>query len=80
MAIGSLEAALNCSASAYATLGRTADYFPADWRLVGAFEALIGFPANRLVDSVHGQHEEPAVQVRAHPTGRLMQAVAVDQA
>ena len=28
---------------AYATLGRTADYFPPDWRLIGALEALIGF-------------------------------------
>ena len=37
------EEALYYSASAYATLGRTADYFPSDWRLVGAFEALIGF-------------------------------------
>ena len=38
-----LEEALFYSASAYATLGRTADYFPPDWRLIGAFEALIGF-------------------------------------
>ena len=38
-----LEEALFYSASAYATLGRTADYFPPDWRLVGAIEALIGF-------------------------------------
>ena len=37
------EEALYYSASAYATLGRTADYFPPDWRLVGAIEALIGF-------------------------------------
>ena len=37
------EEALYFSASAYATLGRTADYFPSDWRLVGAIEALIGF-------------------------------------
>lgn len=37
------EEALYYSASAYATLGRTADYFPSDWRLMGAFEALIGF-------------------------------------
>ncbi|HWH17110.1 MAG TPA: two pore domain potassium channel family protein [Allosphingosinicella sp.] len=42
-AIGSLEEALYYSAAAYATLGRTAEYFPSDWRLVGAFEALIGF-------------------------------------
>ena len=37
------EEALFYSASAYATLGRTAEYFPPDWRLVGAIEALIGF-------------------------------------
>jgi hypothetical protein len=37
------EEALYYSASAYATLGRTADYFPSDWRLLGAIEALIGF-------------------------------------
>lgn len=42
-AIGSLEEALYYSASAYATLGRTADYFPDEWRLIGAIEALIGF-------------------------------------
>ncbi|TFI56415.1 hypothetical protein E2493_20320 [Sphingomonas parva] len=42
-AIGSIEEALFYSASAYATLGRTADYFPADWRLIGAIEALVGF-------------------------------------
>lgn len=42
-ALGSLEEALYYSASAYATLGRTADYFPEDWRLLGAIEALIGF-------------------------------------
>jgi hypothetical protein len=39
----SLEEALYFSASAYATLGRTADHFPQEWRLVGAVEALIGF-------------------------------------
>ena len=39
----SLEEALFYSASAYATLGWTADYFPKDWRIVGALEALIGF-------------------------------------
>jgi hypothetical protein len=38
-----LEKALYYSASAYATLGRTADYFPVTWRLIGAIEALIGF-------------------------------------
>ncbi len=38
-----LERALFYSASAYATLGRTADYFPTTWRLIGAVEALIGF-------------------------------------
>jgi len=42
-AMGALEEALYCSASAYTTLGRTADYFPHDWRLFGAIEALIGF-------------------------------------
>ena len=38
-----LEESLFYSASAYATLGWTADYFPPDWRLIGAVEALIGF-------------------------------------
>lgn len=38
-----VEEALYYSASAYATLGRTADYFPDDWRLIGAVEALYGF-------------------------------------
>ncbi|HEX2804125.1 MAG TPA: hypothetical protein VHN55_09135, partial [Sphingomicrobium sp.] len=38
-----LEEALFYSASAYATLGWTADYFPDSWRLIGAVEALIGF-------------------------------------
>lgn len=42
-AIASLEDALFYSAAAYATLGRTVETFPEDWRLVGAFEALIGF-------------------------------------
>lgn len=42
-AIGSLEAALHLSASAYATLGSTSDYFAQEWRLVVAIEALIGF-------------------------------------
>lgn len=38
-----LEDALYYSASAYTTLGRTADTFPETWRLIGAIEALIGF-------------------------------------
>lgn len=38
-----LEEALFYSASAYATLGWTAEYFPPEWRLIGAFEALVGF-------------------------------------
>lgn len=42
-AMQTAEEALYYSASAYATLGRTADYFPSDWRLMGAIEALIGF-------------------------------------
>jgi voltage-gated potassium channel len=42
-AMQTLEESLYYSASAYATLGRTADYFPPDWRLIGALEALIGF-------------------------------------
>lgn len=42
-AMQDLEEALYYSASAYSTLGRTADYFPTDWRLIGAIEALIGF-------------------------------------
>lgn len=42
-AIGSMEEALYFSASAYATLGRTVDFFPVGWRLVGALEALVGF-------------------------------------
>ncbi|WP_343772342.1 hypothetical protein [Brevundimonas basaltis] len=42
-AMQTVEEALYYSASAYATLGRTADYFPSDWRLIGALEALIGF-------------------------------------
>ena len=42
-ALESLEEALYYSASAYATLGRTAEYFPEDWRLIGALEALVGF-------------------------------------
>lgn len=42
-AMQTLEEALYYSASAYATLGRTAEYFPDNWRLMGAVEALIGF-------------------------------------
>ena len=42
-AISSVEEALYYSASAYATLGRPAEYFPQEWRLIGALEALIGF-------------------------------------
>lgn len=42
-AIGSLEDALYYSASAYATLGRPTDFFPEEWRLIGALEALVGF-------------------------------------
>ena len=42
-AMQTLEEALYYSASAYATLGRTAEYFPTQWRLIGAVEALIGF-------------------------------------
>ena len=46
LAVGALpvlEEALYYSASAYATLGRTAEYFPGEWRILGAIEALIGF-------------------------------------
>ena len=42
-AIHDFEAALYYSAAAYATLGRTVEAFPSAWRLVGAFEALVGF-------------------------------------
>lgn len=42
-AMQTLEEALYYSAAAYATLGRTAEYFPNEWRLIGAIEALIGF-------------------------------------
>ena len=42
-ALQTLEEALYYSASAYATLGRTAEYFPFEWRLLGAIEALVGF-------------------------------------
>ena len=42
-ALDSLEEALYFSASTYATLGRTEEFFPAAWRLLGSLEALIGF-------------------------------------
>ena len=42
-ALGTFEDALYYSASAYATLGPTADHSAEQWRLIGAFEALIGF-------------------------------------
>jgi hypothetical protein len=42
-AIGGLEPALYFSASAYATLGHPDIAFPIEWRLVGAFEGLVGF-------------------------------------
>ena len=42
-AVESVQEALHFSASTYATLGRTSEYFPSDWRLMGAIEALIGF-------------------------------------
>jgi hypothetical protein len=42
-ALADFEEALYYSASAYATLGRTSEYFPEDWRLIGAMEALAGF-------------------------------------
>jgi Trk-type K+ transport system membrane component len=46
LAVGAMqtfEDALFYSASAYATLGWTADFFPPQWRLIGSLEALIGF-------------------------------------
>ena len=42
-AMQTLEEALYYSASAYSTLGTPAEYFPEEWRLIGALEALIGF-------------------------------------
>ena len=42
-AMHTLQDALHYSASTYATLGRMAEYFPKDWSLMGAIEALIGF-------------------------------------
>ena len=46
LAVGAIESpsdALYYSASAYATLGRPAEFFPDSWRLIGALEALVGF-------------------------------------
>lgn len=42
-ALSTLEEALFYSASAYATLGYTAENFPDNWRLLAASEALVGF-------------------------------------
>ena len=42
-ALNSIEEALYFSASTYATLGRTEEYFPGAWRVLGSIEALIGF-------------------------------------
>lgn len=42
-AIPEFEPALFFSASAYATLGQPEVAFPNHWRLVGAFEGLVGF-------------------------------------
>lgn len=42
-AIDSFEGALFFSASAYTTLGQPEVDFPDKWRLVGAFEGLVGF-------------------------------------
>src|SRR5687768_16847887 len=42
-AIGPLEEALYFSTSAYSTLGHPDVTFPIEWRLVGAFEGLVGF-------------------------------------
>lgn len=41
--VENMEEALHYSASSYATLGDTSEYFPRQWRLIGAIEALIGF-------------------------------------
>ena len=41
--VDTLEEGLYQSASAYATLGQASEYFPTEWRLVAAAEALIGF-------------------------------------
>ena len=42
-ALDTLEEALIFSASTYATLGRTEEYFPGEWSLLGSIESLIGF-------------------------------------
>ena len=42
-ALGTFEAALYFSAASYATLGHPEMDFPVAWRLVGAFEGLVGF-------------------------------------
>lgn len=42
-ALSDVELAIYYSAAAYATLGRTIEDFPSDWRLLGSLEALIGF-------------------------------------
>ncbi len=42
-ALGGLEEALYFSTSAYSTLGHPDLAFPIEWRLVGAFEGLVGF-------------------------------------
>jgi hypothetical protein len=42
-AVPDLQKSLYYSASAYATLSATTDYFPKDWRLIGALEGLVGF-------------------------------------
>ena len=42
-ALGSFEAALYYSASAYATLGAADSQFAQEWRLIGAMEAVVGF-------------------------------------
>lgn len=42
-ALTDVELAVYYSAAAYATLGRTIEDFPSDWRLLGLLEALIGF-------------------------------------
>lgn len=42
-AIDGLEAALYFSTSAYSTLGQSDLEFPADWRVLGAIEGLVGF-------------------------------------
>ena len=42
-ALGDLEEALYFSASTYSTLGRTDEFFPSEWRLLGSLESLIGF-------------------------------------